>query len=558
MLASNKSLSSNELPFKAEFSPAKDLNSAQNPSNKDIKVQNLSNKGVKSQNSANKTLLLVQNSSESSTLGKLLGSTDSTQNSSEDSAQSSNQGKISTYELGAVEITAPKQPDANPTVVTINKNEMDRTASLDVGQAIRNTPGVFNASITTGTQALFIRGFDERYIGYHLDGIPVNDIYTGNAAAATDLFPFFTFGLSSVQISKGYISPTLSTGKLGGAINMVTSVPVKDLEVNLGYRFIANNEHRINAQVGRNLGDRYFQITFSSIDRKNLHYSYDHSGEGPVDITYHGNFGGYDTSRYAYMISGKYGWIIGDNHEYSANFYYQHEKMRGTQTNPNFNFHNYDKMGFYVLGDSKFTDLFSLNSKLWYNTNKNVGEFFNNGQGSKYDDYSLGLTETLKFDFSEDQNLKVGAIVKNDSHEATDFTATGTAEYLTRDWQILNSSLFAEYALRANDVFRFVLSASWERHDGLSIKNYQGASNAVRTGASKSKNKHINGWNLQGIAYVQPVESLLLHANVGHKSQIPKIRFLYDNSGDVYGDEGLDAESIIGTELGADFENKIE
>ena len=475
---------------------------------------------------------------------------------------------INTYQLGAVEITAPQEPDANPTVVTVSKSDMENSAALDVAQALRYTPGLYNISTGTGSPAFYIRGFDERDIGYYLDGIPVNDIYTGNAAAATDLTPFFTFGLSSIQVSKGYTSPAFSMGKLGGAINMVTSVPVKNLEVNLGYKFIANNEHRYNIQVGRHLGNKYFQITFSRMDRKNLHYSYDHSWEGPVPMVYNG----IGTERRGYMVSGKYGWYMGDNHEYSVNFYHQHEKMRGSQP-ANFSFPYYDKTGFYVLGDSKFTDLVSLNSKVWYNMNTNIGNFYDGTTGvvrggSKYDDYSIGFTETAKLSFSEAQNLKIGLMLKNDNHEATDMGQTRAK----RDWTILNSSLFAEYALKANDVLRFVVSGSWDRHDGISVETfdaYDATNNTSGTNTYiKKPNKHLNGWNLQGIVYVQPVESLLLHANVGHKSQIPKIRYLYEDGGVEYlangevvvllGNENLRPESILNTELGADFDYKFE
>ena len=468
---------------------------------------------------------------------------------------------IKTYQLGAVEITAPQEADFNPTAIVVGKDEMDNTASLDVAHALRFTPGTFGISTGTGTPAFYIRGFDERDIGFYLDGIPVNDIYTGNAAAATDLFPFFAFGLSEIQVSKGYTSPAFSMGKLGGALNMVTTIPTKDLEFNAKYMFIANNEHRTNLQVGRNLGSKYFQLTFSHLDRKNLHYSYDHSAEGPVPMTYNG----FGTSRQAYMISGKYGWFIGDNHHYSVNFYHQHEKMRGSQP-ASFSFPYYDKTGFYVLGDSQFSDLVGLNSKVWYHMNANVGQFFNNNNGSKYDDYSLGLTETAKFSFDENQNLKVGIMLKNDNHEATD----RGQERSKRDWAVLNSSLFAEYALRANDMFRFVVSGSWDRHDGLSVKTLDNGTGGTNS-KIKKPNKHLNGWNLQGIAYMNLGDFGLLHANVGHKSQIPKIRYLYEDGGVEYitnggiteavvllGNDSLRPESIINYELGADFDFKVE
>lgn len=147
-----------------------------------------------------------------------------------------------------------------------------------MAHALRFIPGVFYMPYSSGKSSVFIRGFGEEATGFYFDGIPINDIYEGNAAGATDLTPFFAFGLSEIQVSKGYTSPTFSSGKMGGALNMVTSRPKDKLEVRAGYMFIANNEHRINAQVGSNWGNQYFQLTYSYMQRKSLNYSYDYSG----------------------------------------------------------------------------------------------------------------------------------------------------------------------------------------------------------------------------------------------------------------------------------------
>ena len=468
---------------------------------------------------------------------------------------------IKTYQLGAVEITAPQEADFNPTAIVVGKDEMDNTASLDAGQALRFKQGIFYSPNAKGPAKVYIRGFNSRDIGIYLDGIPVNDIYIGNAAADTDLLPFFSFGLSEVQVSKGYTSPIFSVGKMGGAINMVSSIPTKDLEFNAKYMFIANNEHRTNLQFGRNLGDKYFQVTFSHINRDSLNYSYNHpafttswSGgkptytpieQGPTEIPL--------TYRYGYMFSGKYGWL-NDNHHYSVNFYHQHQKMQGSQPSISFNFPYYDKTALYLLGDSKFSDLVSLNSKVWYHMNANVGFFRDSGKGSKYDDYSVGLTETAKFDFTQNQNLKVGFMVKNDNHKANDNDSDASAanaalgqDFAKRDYKLLNSSLFAEYAMRITDIFRFAVSGSYDRHDGLSIKNAD-----TKNGEWKSPNKHLQGWSLQGILYAD-LGPMLLHANVGHKTQIPKVRYLYGDGVVINQNTNLSPESIINYEVGADF-----
>lgn len=91
------------------------------------------------------------------------------------------------------------------------------------------------------------------------------------------------------------------------------------------------------------------------------------------------------------------------------------------------------------------------------------------------------------------KNLKLGIMSKNENHEGRKVTSNR----LDRDWSVLNSSVFTEYALRANDMFRFVVSGSYDRHDGLRVIIVDSATNAK----NKQSNKHAWGWTLQGILY---------------------------------------------------------
>ena len=446
---------------------------------------------------------------------------------------------INTYELGAVEVTAPQQPDANPTVAVVSKEDIANTNSYDMGRALRFTPGVF-FSAGEGRDIIYIRGQSEDQIGYYIDGIPINDGYRRRASSYTYFDSFTTWGLSEISVSKSYTSPAFSHLSQGGAINMVTGVPTKDLEFAFKYGFISDNENRFNVKIGRNLGDSYFQILYSQMDRKSLQYSYDYavnfSSENAFDIA--------NTKKSFRVLHLKYGWLPNENHEYSVNFRYQKQKHDYW-----WNWINYDATTLYVLGTSRFNDIFSLDSKVYYHMNLNATL-----DSAKYDDYTTGFVESLKIDFSENQNLKVGVNLKHDSHKHID----GDFVDVTRlHFQTLNTSAFTEYAMRLNDIFRFVLSASYDRSDGLNIRQREitgsGQSQTISE-MKKQRNLHMDGWSLQGILYVQPIEPLLLHANVGKKTNLPHIGKLYADS---YGynapSSDLRSESAINYELGATF-----
>lgn len=472
---------------------------------------------------------------------------------------------IKTYELGAVEITAPEYADSNPTVVSISSDDLEHTGARDAAEAFRFTPNVFYMPSNQRSSTIYIRGFSESDLGFYYDGIPINDIYQGNAVGGTDLAPYASFGISELQVSKGYTSPVFSTNKRGGALNIVSYTPRKNLEFRLRLVTAANNERQMGAQIGRHFGDSYFALTYTEMKRDSLHYSYRHDELGPIEIP--------NTDKRYYMISGKYGIYFGYNHEYSANFYHQHQKRHiGLAYGDGLPF--YDKTAFYVLGDSVFNDYVSLNSRIWYHMDASQSGAWSQ-YSALYDNYSIGINEVAKFSFGIDQNMKLGFTVKNEHHYAEDVIKNGGAADRTRyypedrEWDVLNSSFFTEYALRMNSMFRFVLSASYDRHDGIRILNRpyynQESGNASdilkahETPLSKDKNRHLWGWTAQGILYMQPVEPLVFHANLGRKINIPKINALYSTLGATAGlARDLTPERVLNYELGVDFKHEFK
>lgn len=96
------------------------------------------------------------------------------------------------------------------------------------------------------------------------------------------------------------------------------------------------------------------------------------------------------------MISGKYGIYFGYNHEYSVNFYHQHQKRHIYAMGDGLPF--YDKTAFYILGDSVFNDYVSLNSRIWYHMDASQNGTWA-GYSGLYDNYSIGINEVAKFSF---------------------------------------------------------------------------------------------------------------------------------------------------------------
>lgn len=462
------------------------------------------------------------------------------------------------YDLGRIEVVSnnkseAKAPDTNSTVTNVTAKDIENSSSQNVAEALRYTPGVFiqPAGSSRGEPSIGIRGYSTTHIGLFIDGIPVHSIYDRQ----TDWAQFSTFGVSEINVSKGYTSPIYGMNSLGGAVNIVTSKPKDKLELAGGYTFVSNNENRAFAQVGTNLGKYYFQLGYAYTDRDSYNLSSNftptaYQDKGEKRNSYYKN----------HTLRAKVGFEPNENHEYSLNLIYQ-KGDKGGMLNANgggrfWEWPHYDKTTIYLLGNSKMTDKLSLNTKLYYDRFYNELDMLG-GQGmnntittsgfrgiSIYDDFSLGLIETLGVAFDEKKNLKVGLNLKSDNTNHTDKPLPGATGTNDNDKiSDFSTSIFAEYAQAVNSLFRFAVNGSYDRNDLLSTKF---ADPDTDTGL-----KSMQGWTLQGIAYLSPTDWSTIYANIGKKSKLPTLKDRFSETwGQRVRNPNLSPESALNYELG--------
>ena len=531
---SANSLSSNDLPLSAkslsntEFSSAKGLNSAQNPSNNGIKAQ--------------KFPLLAQNSSENQSPENL--PSNPALNSSENSAQ----GTLPAYQLGAVEVTAPKELDYNPSVATISAKDIRDKNANNVAQAVRMTPGVFMREATSqrGEPSINIRGYGYTQIGLYLDGIPMMSIYDRQ----TDFSQYVTQGIDSIQISKGFTSPVYGMTSLGGAINMVSSRPEKELEIDLYQRLIVGrhsspDEIRQGFNIGTNQGKYYFSAGVSHTNR--LQYPLSSDFKRTIYTPSYDKPNSYYKNATAKL---KAGIQPNENHEYSLNFIYQSGEKGGLHSDDSsgqwWKWPHYDKTTVYLLGNSFFTPDISLNTRLYYDNFYNELDAHGNGTApgnninwkSFYDDDTYGAILTLNLDLAERTNLKVGTNLKYDHHYSYNEN-----DVVDANLQELVSSEFIQLSQGVWN-FRFVLAATYDRADTFKEFTDDG---------SKAADMGHN-FSLQGVVYYDFAEGNSLHINVGKKQNLPTLKQRYSEIwGYAVPNPDLSVESAMNYEIGYDL-----
>lgn len=393
----------------------------------------------------------------------------------------------------------------------------------------------------------------------------------------TDWGQFNTFGISEISVSKGYTSPIYGMNTLGGAVNMVTSKPTKELEIMARYNFVSNNEHRANLLVGGNLGKYYYQASYAFTHRDSFNLSQKFTptsqwqGKGERENSYLTN----------HTLRAKFGFEPNENHEYSINLTYQKGQKGGLMSSlpfsggfcagqaecssPYWRWPNYDKVTAYVIGNSKLSESLSLNSRVYYDSFYNVlnmlGRKLPNGTtggnpsgNSTYDDYAIGGIFTLLYDFDENKKLKGGLNLKHNKHQSKDRDANGVST--TQDESTLkelSTLIFGEYAHRLNDTLRFMVSASYDRNDmlyglrrnlGDATSNYAITEERIDTNA-------LQGGTLQAILYSDWNDSLQSWFNVGHKTTLPSLRQRFSAAnGYLTPNPNLQPESAINVELG--------
>ena len=430
---------------------------------------------------------------------------------------------------------------------------------MNLADAIRRAPGIYIQEFTGRQTQVYIRGYNSDQIGYYIDGIPMNVIFNDGT---NDMDFFHTQSFSGVQISKGFTSPLYSQS-LGGAINMVTAKPQKELEIHLYQKHYYGRGSGASPQqidqgigIGTNQGKYYFQAEVSRVGRETIPLSYNY--KDTVEAEY-----GYKSTRYENKwVRLTAGWRPNENHEYSLNYIRQYaEKHSITRSNTsassipddasqyatvrNAIWLNKDMI--YLLGKTYFMPTLSLNSRLYYQK-QNESIIWSYPGTSDYDDYAIGGIFDVNWDIAEKTNLKVGVNEKFDKHirmNYDDYTSKTTGTKAHDDGE-LKTSIFAQFAQGLGD-FRFVLSGSYDRMD-TTQKNFY-------SGTWYPKMSSIGGYTVQSAVYYDFTQGNSLHLNIGRKQSYPAMRDrMYSTN--AIPNHDLEPESAINYEVGYDLRMK--
>lgn len=374
------------------------------------------------------------------------------------------------FNLGNVIVTGSAFDQKTATEKVISSEDMQRFNRDNVGQAVNMLPGV---SLREGgprnEQTVSVRGFDSRQVPVFIDGIPQYVPYDGNV----DLARFTTFDLSEIRVAKGAASLLYGPNIMGGAINLVTRKPVKELEGNVRIGIATGSERLVAANVGTNQGLWYLQAGLSYLEADSFKLARGfNDGKAAATDTRHRRDNAYRTDQKG---SFKLGFTPNDTDEYALGY----TKQEGEKGNPVYAGKNtneslrywqwptWDKESIYFLSSTALDDSNTIKLRAYQDKYENALSMYSDSsyqerdEYSPYDDKTYGAAIEWVNTSIDQHELHLAIHHKDDRHN------DGLKKY--RD---VTQSIAVEDMITLTDTWRVRVGASHEEREARKVYQY--------------------------------------------------------------------------------------
>ncbi|MGQ0286595.1 TonB-dependent receptor plug domain-containing protein [Pasteurellaceae bacterium 22721_9_1] len=439
------------------------------------------------------------------------------------------------FQLGQIEVIASESQLMNNTV---EQEQLQKLQINNIAQSAKLLPGVyFERKGGRAEQNMLVRGFDARRVPVLIDGIPVYVPYDGNM----DLGRFTHLDLSQITVAKGSSSILYGPNALGGAINLVTQKPTKELEGTLGYQFQTgrNNKtasHNLYFNLGTKQEKYYIQLSGNLLNKQGLQLSkhYQPSVHSDEDGNRAENSRNEDKK-----LSLKLAYTPNNTDEYSLSLTTQ----KGYKQQPFYAGDNADavhkywiwptwnKDSIYFLSHTEFNqNRFYFNGKLFFDTFKNDLSAYDDETlstqkakstfNSHYRDYSYGAGFEFGAKVTDKNSLKLTALYKFDQHKDHD---DGQPEARSQD---RTYSLGLENTYAFNDSTKLITGVSFDRREALKAQSYQSDVKGIYDYQVADK----NAFNYQIKLSHKFDSNDELSISAAHKTRFPTMKDRYSRS----------------------------
>lgn len=343
------------------------------------------------------------------------------------------------FNLGQVVVSA-EQNKARGVEQVVDAKQLEEFNRNTVGSALNMLPGFSLATAgARGEQQFYVRGFDSRQVPIFLDGIPQYVPYDGNV----DIARFTTFDLAEVRLAKGSASLLYGPNIMGGAVNLVSRKPVKELEGNVRVGFATGSEHMVAANVGMNQGLWYMQAGVSYLEAASFklpHGFTDHKAQ-PTDTGSRRSNADYRDKKGSF----KFGLTPNDTDEYAIGY----SKQEGDKNQPVYTGANdqekarfwrwpqWDKESIYFISSTALDEHNTLKTRVYKDEYVNTLRMYDNSafttySNSPYTDKTYGAAVEWINTNLENHELHIAVHYKDDRHKSADDKSSKDFRDVTR------------------------------------------------------------------------------------------------------------------------------
>lgn len=463
----------------------------------------------------------------------------------------------------------------NEAMYTFNKQSLDEAVNLLPGVTLQNSGGHRNE------RDIFVRGFNRLQVPLYIDGVRINLAYDNRL----DMSRFLTPDLAEIQVQKGYVSVLNGPGGMGGAINMVSRKPTKEVELEGRAGVVMNgdisdmNQWSSYAYAGTRQKGYYAQISGTIVDQDHFNLSDDFTPATSSTSGYVASFpyedgGDRDRSYFQdWRVNAKVGITPNATDEYTVNYTYQEGQkgaplhvtrqiVGGYQGIPNpapppntiqqqryWDWPAWDISTLSWLSKTQLGSASYVKTNAYYNTFENTTRFFPDAtynhqyEDSPYDDNSYGGFVEFGTELIPMNTLKGAIHYRRDTHNEGGISYNTTTGAVTsvaaneRDaeetWSFAAENTF--HATRALDI---VTGLSYDR-------------NKVLEAFGSTELPEKDAWNWQGAVIYSYSDSGKVHATVSSRTRFPT---LFDRYSTRFGSRtenpGLDPERATNYEIG--------
>ncbi len=472
------------------------------------------------------------------------------------------------FGLGQIIVTAPRADGvaidastlSSEAMVTFNRQSLDDALAIMPGVTAGNSGGSRNERL------IFVRGFDRFQVPLSIDGIRM---YLP-ADNRLDFGRFLTADIAQVQVAKGYASVLDGPGAMGGAINLVTRKPTKELEAEVGGTLNGDRTadyagYNVFALLGTKQDQWYAQASFTRNFR-------DH-WDLPADFnpTVNEDGGARDLSRTAdWRANVKVGFTPNATDEYSLSYTRQEGEKNAplhlTSTVNNvrrfWNWPEWNISSIYFLSTTALDDRATLKTRVYYNKFCNMLRSFNDKEqtiqntarafDSPYDDNAQGGSAQLDFAASEADMLSIAFHYRRDEHNERQISAPDLASSsyepnqrtVERTW-----SVALENKLDLSEQLKLTLGGSYDWRNLDRAEEYDSTARAIFSFPLRD----ADGWNAQGRLDWEGGDGTSAYASVSSRIRFPTLFERFSSQfGTAEPNPELKPERATNFEIGAD------